>query len=123
MPCKILLFADTCHSGSTRGAKSIRDPWADVVSSEIGAILFASSTPQEESIERSEWGHGAFTLAFLEAMAKKRADHTGDGYISVPELDLSISERVRELTDGQQHPTTQKPATIRNFNLAVSGTE
>ncbi|TWU08535.1 Caspase domain protein [Stieleria varia] len=123
MPCKILLFADTCHSGSTRGAKSLRDPWADLVSSEVGAIMFASSTVQEESLERDEWGHGAFTYAFLEAMRKKETDQTGDGYISITELELSIAERVRELTDGQQHPTTQKPPTIRNFNLAVSGTE
>ena len=124
LPCKVLLFADTCHSGASRGAKAInQDPWTDIVSDEIGAVLFASSTPQEESIEADEWGHGAFTRAFLDAMKEKKTDYNADGYISITELDLSISERVKELTEGRQHPTTQKPSTIRNFNLAVSGKE
>ncbi|MGB7348047.1 MAG: caspase family protein [Pirellulaceae bacterium] len=124
LPCKVLLFADTCHSGGTRGAKAInQDPWTDIVSDEVGAVLFASSTPQEESLESSEWGHGAFTRAFLDSLKQKKTDFNSDGYISITELDLSISERVKELTEGRQHPTTQKPSTIRNFNLAISGQE
>ena len=123
MPCKILLFADTCHAGAARGFGAIRDPWTDLVSGEIGAILFASSTPREESQESDEWGHGAFTYALLESLKQRKTDVTGDGMISLTELELSIGEKVRLLTDDQQHPTTQKPGTIPNFNIAVSGTE
>ncbi len=124
LPCKVMLFVDTCHSGSSRGAKSINsDPWTDLVADEVGAILFASSTPQEISLESDEWGHGAFALAFLDSMKRKDADVNSDGYLSINELDLSLSERVKELTGGRQHATTQKPSTIRNFNFAVSGSE
>jgi hypothetical protein len=35
-------------------------------------------------------------------------------------LDLYISERVKELTDGRQTPTTAKPASIPDFPLAVT---
>jgi len=124
LPCKVLLFVDTCHSGSSRGSKSINgDPWTDLVADEVGAILFASSTPQEISLESDEWGHGAFARAFLDAMNQKKADVNADGYLSINELDLSLSERVKELTGGRQHATTQKPSTIRNFNFAASGSD
>ncbi len=34
-------------------------------------------------------------------------------------LDLYLSETVKELTRGQQTPTTNKPETIQDFPLAV----
>jgi hypothetical protein len=34
-------------------------------------------------------------------------------------LDLYISEKVKELTRGQQTPTTTKPQTIADFPVAV----
>lgn len=123
MPCKVLLFADTCHAGAARGFGGIRDPWTDLVSGEIGAVLFASSTPREESQESREWGHGAFTYALLESLKERKTDVTGDGFISLTELELSVSEKVQTLTDDQQHPTTQKPGTIPNFNIATSGSD
>jgi len=34
-------------------------------------------------------------------------------------LDLYISERVKELTEGQQTPTTVKPPNVPDFPVAV----
>jgi hypothetical protein len=34
-------------------------------------------------------------------------------------LDLYLSERVKELTKGQQTPTTTKPLTIQDFPVAI----
>lgn len=34
-------------------------------------------------------------------------------------LDLYLSERVKELTKGEQTPTTTKPQTIQDFPIAV----
>lgn len=120
MPCKTLLFADTCHAGAITGAKSanVDDPWRDLVAEEVGAIVFASSGPRELSIEDPRWEHGAFTKAILDAISDVKTDATGDGFLSLLELDLQISERVKMLTEGRQHPVTGRPLTIRNFNLA-----
>ncbi|MCA9219994.1 MAG: caspase family protein, partial [Planctomycetales bacterium] len=117
MPCKVLLFVDTCHGGGITGAKSpyIEDPWRDLVSEEVGAILFASSQPRELSLESDNWQHGAFTKALLDVLSDAKGDVSHDGYLSVTELDLQLSERVKQLTAGQQHPVSVKPPTIRNF--------
>lgn len=122
MPCKVLLYVDTCHGGAITGAKSaIEDPWRDLVSEEVGAILFASSHPREISLEDSAWQHGAFTKAFLEMMTSRDSDLDRDGYLSVTEMDYQLSRRVKLLTGGKQHPVTKKPPTIRDFNLAKAG--
>ena len=122
MPCKVLLYVDTCHGGAITGAKSaIDDPWRDLVSEEVGAILFASSHPREISLEDPAWQHGAFTKAFLEMMSGRESDMDGDGYLSVTEMDYQLSRRVKQLTGGKQHPVTKKPPTIRDFNLAKAG--
>lgn len=119
LPGKVIMFVDTCHGGGITGRKAlVSDPWRDLVAEEVGAIVFASSHPREESLENDQWQHGAFTKAILDVMGKPESDVNRDGYLSINELDLHISERVKQLTRGQQHPVTQKPPTIRNFNLA-----
>jgi hypothetical protein len=37
-------------------------------------------------------------------------------------LDLYISTRVKELTHGEQTPTTSKPQTVPDFPVVVKGT-
>ncbi len=44
--------------------------------------------------------------------------YDGDGTVYLSELDLYVTERVKGLTQGRQHPVTQKPTTIRSFPLA-----
>ncbi len=80
--------------------------------------MFASSTGRQFSLERPEWSNGAFTKALLEGLSGK-ADYTKKGKISINMLDLYLSERVKELTEGQQTPTTTKPQTIQDFPIAI----
>lgn len=119
LPCKVLVFADTCHSGGITGAKGIDDPLRDLVAAETGAILFCSSTPREVSHEHADWGHGAFTKALLDSIRDPNSDidDPQDRHLSVTELDGNLTRRVKKLTNGQQHPVTQKPSTIRDFNV------
>ncbi|WP_236621382.1 caspase family protein [Rhodopirellula sallentina] len=124
LPCKVLLFADTCHSGAATGAVGAtrafgEEPWSEIVTDEIGAVLFASSKPRQLSIESDLWGHGAFTRAILDGMQDESSDVDGDGFINLIELDQQISNRVQKLTEGQQTPSTAKPSTIGNFKLAT----
>jgi uncharacterized caspase-like protein len=65
-----------------------------------------------------EWGNGAFTKALVEGIRGK-ADFKSTGRITVNMLDLYVSERVKELTQGQQTPTTAKPPNVSDFPVAL----
>jgi len=84
-----------------------------------GAVVMTASTGSEFSIERPEWGHGAFTKAVIEGLKEFRADFNTNGSIEIKELDLFVTERVKELTGGRQHTTTEIPQTLPNFPIAV----
>lgn len=121
---KTLFFIDTCHSGNVLGGR--RGLSLDTVgvvnelaSAENGAVVFAASTGNQYSLENPAWKNGAFTLAVVEGVGG-RADYTGKGRVTVNMLDLYISERVKELTKGQQTPTTAKPQTVPDFPVAVT---
>jgi uncharacterized caspase-like protein len=90
----------------------------ELSSAENGAVVFAASTGNQYSLENPKWNNGAFTLAVVEGFNGK-ADYTGKGRITINMLDLYISERVKELTDGQQTPTTAKPNTVPDFPIAL----
>jgi hypothetical protein len=59
-----------------------------------------------------------FHQALVDGLTGK-ADLTGKGRITINMLDVYISERVKELTQGKQTPTTAKPQTIQDFPIAV----
>ena len=126
LPGKAVLFVDTCHAGDVMGAgkgaaKGASDVSAvvnELASAENGVVVFASSTGRQSSLEDDSWQNGAFTKALVEGVSGK-ADYTGKGRITVASLDLWLSERVQELTDGKQTPTTAKPRTIPDFPLAL----
>ena len=120
LPSKVILLADTCHSGSItgkrRGLSDMTSALRELVTTESGVVIMAASTGKEESQERPEWGHGAFTKALIEGLEGK-ANYNNDRTIDIKELDLFITNRVRELTDGSQHPTTEIPRTMPNFPI------
>jgi len=89
----------------------------DLLTDDYGVIVMCSSMGREESQERDSWGHGAFTKALIEGL-QGSADYDRDGTVYLNELDLYVTERVKALTGGKQHPVTQKPTTIRSFPLA-----
>jgi WD40 repeat protein/uncharacterized caspase-like protein len=119
---KTLLFADTCHAGNIlgrrRGSVDINAVVNELTSAENGAVVFASSTGKQDSLEDPVWGNGAFTKALVEALNGKAA-YGGSKKITINMLDLYLSERVKELTRGQQTPTTTKPQTIQDFPIAI----
>lgn len=123
LPGKVLFFIDTCHAGNVMGKR--RGGPADIIAvvndlsaAENGVVVFASSTGEQYSLEDTRWRNGAFTKALVEGLSG-RADYTKDGNISINEMDLYLSERVKELTGGMQTPTTSKPDTVPDFPVAV----
>ncbi len=118
---KTLLFLDTCFAGNSLGALSkagrqTEKMMNDLSSSENGVVVFASSTGQEESEEKTEWGNGAFTKALLEGLGGK-ADFTRAGRVTYAALNLFVSEEVNRLTQGRQRPVFISPRGIPDFAL------
>jgi uncharacterized caspase-like protein len=119
---KAVFFIDTCHSGNVmgtrRGAADLTSVVNELSSAENGAVVFASSSGKQFSLEDAAWGNGAFTKALIEGLAGGAA-YTGDGRITINMLDLFLSEEVKKLTGGRQTPTTTKPETISDFPIAI----
>ena len=111
---------DTCHSGDVtgkrRGVEDMTNALRELVNSESGVVVMTASTGKESSQERPEWGHGAFTKALIEGH-EGGADYDRDNTVDIKEIDLFITKRVKELTKGGQHPTTEIPRTMPNFPM------
>lgn len=105
-------------AGARRGVADINAVVNELPSAENGAVVFASSTGKQYSLEDQAWGNGAFTKALVEGLGGQ-ADYTGKGTISINMLDLYLSERVNQLTGGKQTPTTTKPNTVPDFPIAL----
>jgi hypothetical protein len=86
----------------------------DLVTDDCGAIVMASSMGHEESQENNAHRGGAFTVALIERLSG-RADTNQDGVVYLNELDTYVTDRVKALTKGQQHPVSARPTSIRSF--------
>lgn len=121
LPSKAVLMADTCHSGSITGkrrdATDMTDALRELLNAESGVVIMTASTGREQSREHPEWGHGAFTKAIIEGL-EGHANYNKDETIDIKELDLFVTDRVKQLTKGTQHPMTEIPRTLSNFPVA-----
>jgi WD40 repeat protein len=121
---KALFFVDSCHSGNAIGLAARRGPLDinivinELSSADNGVVVFSASTGSESSYERDEWSNGAFTKAVVEGLSGA-ASVGNTGRITYNMLNLYISERVKELTKGEQHPTMISPQTVPDFPIAV----
>jgi Caspase domain/WD domain, G-beta repeat len=130
---KAIVFLDTCHANAektapdpTRDVRGLGPGGVDVIrfandlaKAENGLVTFASTQGTELAAERPEWGHGAFSLALIEGLSGK-ADLLHKSAITVSALDYYIAERVKELTNGAQHPVMSRPDTVPDFAFATT---
>ena len=118
LPCKSVLFVDTCHGAGVTGAGStVRNPLMNLTRDEHGVVVYASSGHRELSLELTAIGHGAFTRAILDTFTQPLSDQEGDGALSLTELHRNLRQRVRTLTDNRQTPRFQIPVTIDDFDI------
>jgi WD40 repeat protein len=118
---KVLWFLDTCHAGSAakRRVVDVNTLVNTVSASENGGIVvFASSTGRQVSVERDDWGNGAFTKAIVEGIEQGQAELRGKGFITTSSLDSFVESRVQELTDGKQSPVMERPPQQPDFAIA-----
>jgi WD40 repeat protein len=120
---KVLLFLDACYSGKIESSRAVSftDEYSavnDLLTSESGVILFCASASDQFSQENPGWNNSAFTKALIEAVCGK-ADYDGKGVITVSMMELYVSQRVKELTSGNQTPVIIKPESVRDFPFVV----
>ena len=126
---KTVMFQDTCFSGKLMANRRAGDSRADVdrfanelADADTGVIVFSSSTGKQLSEENEKWGNGAFTKALLEGIREGKADFTKDLHVSIAELEVYVSDRVKALTEGRQKPVTTKPKAVEDLKIVRLGT-
>ena len=82
-----------------------------------GVIVFSSSTGKQFSLEKDELQNGVFTKSLIEGLAGQ-ADYSKDRLVSIAELETYLSDRVKELSKGQQKPVSAKPKAVEDFKIA-----
>ncbi len=115
---KVIIFIDACHSGNIAGGNYINGA-VNLLTGTVngaGAIVFTSSTGNQESLEDPRWGNGAFTKALVEGISGAALPDRKKE-ISYKSLDLYISNRVLEITENRQQ-TTLTSANTPNFSIA-----
>jgi uncharacterized caspase-like protein len=114
--CRRAVFLDVCHAGGNlAGRLDAPDAFRDLVTEEVGAIMFGSSAPRGTSQESPEWRHGAFTKAILDTL-KDQQTYAG-GMLTAYDLIPQIDRRVRKLTKNGQHPVNRVAPNCDNFEL------
>ncbi len=104
---RIVLFADTCHSGgfSNVATKSLETPLKSLarqIAESEGKVMLASSRDDEVSIEKPNLPNSIFTYYLIQGLKGEAADK--DGIVTLKNLyDFVHKETVQE-TSGIQHP-------------------
>lgn len=102
-----LVFFDTCCAGQAgqdlSGRKGPEELIRELAAAGGSTAIFSATTNTASAKEGPDWGHGAFTKALVEGLDSK-ADASGDGAVSISELQAYVSSRVRELTGNNQTP-------------------
>jgi hypothetical protein len=121
LPGKVILLLDACHAGAAgknkrRTAGALTDELVrDLAGDERGIIVMCASTGKQFSLESEQHQQGMFTLALVEGLQGKAKQVEGQVYLH--HLDAYVTDRVRELSRGEQSPVTIRPASIRSFPL------
>ena len=123
---RILVFADTCHSGATLdrgGAKDQKslnffNKYLEVLARKKGRLVVTASQAHENSLETTKLAHGVFTHSILLGLGGAADDNPADGVVTAGELVDYVRAKVPEETAGEQHPSYSEQGFEMNFPLA-----
>ena len=105
----VLYLIDACYGGiaaiGSRGLEPETTPnYIEKITKDKSRQVITAGGKGEQIIERSEWGHSAFSLNLKRGLKEGRADLNSDGYITANELALFLSEKVTIDSENQQTP-------------------
>jgi hypothetical protein len=115
LPGRVVLLLDACHSGAI--GKVINDMARDLADEDCGVVVLCAALGNEKAGEAD--GHGYFCKALLEVLKgeHKAPKNPRDGCVYLHHVEEYVIDRVQELSQDEQHPTTAKPA-LRPLLLA-----
>lgn len=128
---RILVFADTCHSGAAldRGGpndgKNLNffNKYLEVLAKTKGRLVLTASQAHENSLEKAKLSHGVFTHSILLGLAGSADDNPADGVVTAGELVDYVRVKVPEETAGEQHPSYSEQGFDMNLPLAYTKRE
>lgn len=82
-----------------------------------GATVISSAGGAEYAMESKEWNNGVFTYSLLRGLQDNSADLNQNGNITIEELQKYLQEKVTELTQGKQKPTSRIVNLENNFRV------
>lgn len=123
---RILVFADTCHSGAVLGRGGASDgknlnffnKYLEVLARKKGRLVLTASQAHESSLETTKLGHGVFTHSILLGLGGLADDNPTDGVVTAAELVDYVRAKVPEDTAGEQHPSYSEQSFDMSFPLA-----
>ncbi|HWQ55010.1 MAG TPA: caspase family protein [Bryobacteraceae bacterium] len=113
-----ILITDSCHSGAItpEDTQHINRTLSDLQKS---LFSLTASRDRERSFESPDWGggHGIFTYYVVKGM-EGSADENSDGVVTADELAEYVRLNVREVTKGEQNPTSDRGSFDPNMLLS-----
>ncbi len=104
------------NSANAKTSLLVKELFADMRSG-TGATVLSSAGGAEYAMESAEYKNGIFTYCLLDGMKSKNADLNGDGSIMLSELQQYLGNRVSELSDGKQRPTSRVENLSMDFKV------
>jgi len=108
----MLFLIDACYGGlaatGARGLSSTTPNFIDKITNDKSRQIITAGGRGEQVIEKSEWGHSAFTMNLIRALENGKADLNEDGYITGDELGLFLKEKVTIDSENKQTPQSRR---------------
>ncbi len=114
-----VLLTDSCHSGAISPDAELAQVNKSLLDLSRSMFSLTASRDRERSFESKNWGdgHGIFTYYVVKGL-EGEADDSGDGIVTADELAEYVRRNVREATNGQQNPTSDRGSFDPNMILA-----
>jgi tetratricopeptide (TPR) repeat protein len=116
-----VLLTDSCHSGAITPETKPELVNGKLLSLDPSLFSLTASRDREQSLESPDLGggHGVFTYYVVKGM-EGAADENRDGIVNADELAEYVHRNVREYTQGQQNPTSERGSFDPNMLLAYN---
>lgn len=124
-PCPakhVLILADVCYSGLLAQSRALEDI-------NIASVQVLAKTPSRQvmtaggkgqtSVEKSQWGHGAFTYKLLEKLTARTAEP--GKVFTAQDLFTEVQRSVSNITAGKQTPQLYNKDTEGEFLFIPTG--
>ena len=105
----MLYLVDACYGGiaaiGSRGLEPAKtSDFINKVAKFQSRQIITAGGRGEQVIEKSEWGHSAFTMNLIRGLKDGAADYNADGFITANELGMFLSDKVSTDSENQQTP-------------------